>query len=342
MTNHAPSIRDCRLIFDLVSYGRRGPGEAVRLLPAEIEHIARTVGRVPEVMIKISGGGTNLKAVAAHLRYIDRHGELDIETDEGERVRGEGVERSLVEDWDLDAEAAELHSPYTATPGRKATKLVHNVILSMPAGTSADRLLAASRDFVREQFALKHRYAMVLHTDQNHPHVHVVVKAMSEQGGRLNIRKATLREWRQQFAWHLRQHGVAANATERAIRGVTAPRKLDGIYRAMRNPSRYSTHIQDRLTSAAADLLNGIVRVESGKAKLLRTRMDVERGWRAVRDILMKDGKTDLAMEVKWFVDRMAAPMTEHEWLISELQSQVKKQAPVRKSRLHADREHPR
>jgi hypothetical protein len=58
---------------------------------------------------------------------------------------------------------------------------------------------------------------MVLHTDEPHPHVHMVVKAMSEQGGRLNIRKATLREWRRGFARHLRTPGIAANATERGV-----------------------------------------------------------------------------------------------------------------------------
>jgi hypothetical protein len=41
---------------------------------------------------------------------------------------------------------------------------------------------------------------MALHTEQGHPHVHVVVKAVSEQGARLNIRPATLREWRRDFA----------------------------------------------------------------------------------------------------------------------------------------------
>jgi hypothetical protein len=56
---------------------------------------------------------------------------------------------------------------------------------------------------------------MTLHTDQAHPHVHVVVKALSEQGGRLNIRKATLREWRRDFARYLRDLGIEANATGR-------------------------------------------------------------------------------------------------------------------------------
>jgi hypothetical protein len=54
---------------------------------------------------------------------------------------------------------------------------IHNVILSMPKGTDPAKLLSAGREFAREQFALKHRYALVLHTDPAHPHVHVVVKA---------------------------------------------------------------------------------------------------------------------------------------------------------------------
>ena len=69
-------------------------------------------------------------------------------------------------------------------------------MFSMPAGTPPDKVLAAVKNFAREEFGLKHRYAMVLHTDEPHPHVHMVVKAVSEQGVRLNIRKATLREWR--------------------------------------------------------------------------------------------------------------------------------------------------
>ncbi len=70
----------------------------------------------------------------------------------------------------------------------------------MPPGTPADKVLAATQAFAREQFGLKHRYALVLHTDEPHPHVHMVVKAVSEYGVRLNIKKAHLREWRSEFA----------------------------------------------------------------------------------------------------------------------------------------------
>lgn len=51
-------------------------------------------------------------------------------------------------------------------------------------------------------------------------------------GERLNIRRATLREWRREVARHLREQGVAANATERAIRGCNRLQKSDGIHRA--------------------------------------------------------------------------------------------------------------
>src|SRR5205814_2993332 len=111
-------------------------------------------------------------------------------------------------------------------------KLVHKLMFSMPAGTAPEKVFAAVRDFAREEFALKHRYAMVLHTDEPHPHVHMVLKAVNEQGERLHIRKATLRDWRREFARHLRALGVAANATERAVRGNVHAPKVDGIYRA--------------------------------------------------------------------------------------------------------------
>jgi len=119
----------------------------------------------------------------------------------------------------LDLEEDRRHGDLGPLKDRSPPKLVHKILFSMPPGTPPKKVLEAVKDFAREEFALKHRYAMVLHTDEPHPHVHVVVKAVSEQGVRLNIRKATLRGWRKEFARHLRAHGVEANATERAVRG---------------------------------------------------------------------------------------------------------------------------
>jgi hypothetical protein len=169
--------------------------------------------------IKVTGGGRSVGPVWRHLRYIDRRGGLELETDDG-APSGEGADRALLEDWGLALQEGEGKAVYSGLPGRKPAKLVHNLMFSMPKGTPPDKLLAAVRHFAQETFALQHRYAMVLHTDQDHPHVHLILKAMSEQGTRLNIHKETLRQWRRDFAEARRAKGVAANATARAVRGV--------------------------------------------------------------------------------------------------------------------------
>src|SRR3954452_5385626 len=209
-------------LLDLHSYGRAGRP----LTPKQAQTIALTVRRAPEVMVKVSGGARTLGGVQAHFAYIGREGELAVELDDGTRVAGKGFEKQLVLDWDLDLLAHRRQDERSILGKRRAAKLVHNLIFSMPPGTSPQKVLAAVRKFAVKEFAFQHRYALVLHTDEAHPHVHLVVKAESEQGVRLNIRKATLRNWREQFAENLRDLGIAANATERAVRGeVRTPQK---------------------------------------------------------------------------------------------------------------------
>ena len=205
--------------LNLMSYGRRGPGERSCLSLAQIQQIARTVARSPEVMVKVlPAGASSLGAVCAHLAYVGRQGDVHLETDDGQRLHSDDA-ASLIEDWDLDLDKHHGQSDLGGSGNRRAPKLVHKLVFSMPAGTPPEKVLAATQDFCREQFALKHRYVAALHTDEPHPHVHVVIKAISERGKRLNIRKATLREWRSEFARHLRLRGVAANATPRFERG---------------------------------------------------------------------------------------------------------------------------
>jgi hypothetical protein len=55
------------------------------------ERIAATVvRRAPQVMVKVTGGGRRMKAIAAHFRYISKNGRLDIKDERGEPMRGEG------------------------------------------------------------------------------------------------------------------------------------------------------------------------------------------------------------------------------------------------------------
>jgi hypothetical protein len=199
MTKHLIQLEG-KPLFDIASYARPGSSRRDRLTPEEIEQVTLTVQRAPEVMVKVlTRGGQDLKAIRRHLMYLNRGGELDLETDDGERLKGEGVESDLLPDWDLQLEEDRRRSSLGPREDRRPPKMVHKLLFSMPPGTPPRKVLEAVKNFAREEFGLKHRYVMVLHTDEPHPHVHMILKATSEQGRRLNIRKATLRQWRSAF-----------------------------------------------------------------------------------------------------------------------------------------------
>ena len=168
---------DERPFLEVASLGRSGPPGATRFSPAQIEQIRRTVRRTPEVMVKVTGGGRDTGSVAAHFGYISRKGKLEIETDEGERIVGTDAQRTFLAAWHLELFAGQYRGPRDQRTEAREAKLVHKIVLSMPAPTPPDKVLAAARVFAREKFGVRHRYAMVLHTDQAHPHVHLVVKA---------------------------------------------------------------------------------------------------------------------------------------------------------------------
>lgn len=319
-----PSARSSGPLFNLASYARPGPGRRDRLSPGEIAQISRTVRRVPEVMVKVlSRGSQDLKAVGRHIDYLrDREdGEREVETDDGRKLSGAGVTQELLEDWDLELEA-HRNRPDLSVRGSGSQKLVHKLLFSMPAGTPPEKVLTAVKNLAREEFGLKHRYAMVLHTDEPHPHVHMVLKAVSEQGVRLHIRKQTLRYWRQEFARHLCALGAEANATERAVRGETREAKKDGIYRAGRRGE--SSHMRQRVDAAARYLARGGAPAELGKTRLMETRDEVRRGWSALREILVQDQRPDLAAQIKLFLEQMPPPMTDRERLDRELSERLR------------------
>jgi hypothetical protein len=314
-------VRADEPLLDIVSYGRGGPRENVgRLTPGQIEQIRRTVQRVPEVVVKVLPRASNdLKAAGKHLDYISRYGKLELETDDGERVHGR-LGKTLLEEWDVDIDDVRRQGELAATKGRKPPKLIHKLMFSMPPGTPPDKVLAAVRNFAREEFWSQHRFAFALHTDEAHPHVHLVLKAVSEQGVRLNITKATLRHWRSEFARNLRLLGVPANATERAVRGQSRKAMKDGIYRASLRGD--STYIRAQTEAIASELLQGKIRVEPGKQALTETRRRVERGWRAVAVKFTGQGCGDAGSIVQ-FVKEMPPPWTERERVAHALGQRV-------------------
>lgn len=195
-----------------------GPGKSPRSVDAA--SVRRRVGlivkRAPQVLVKISGGGKSIDSVKAHLDYISRSGEIELEDQNGDKLNGRDDVADLRNEW------RDGGFPMSE---RGQSRQAFNVVLSMPAGTDEAAVLRAARDFALEEFA-NYQYAMALHTFDTdpgkepspNPHVHICVKAVGMDGTRLNPRKSDLQRWREVFAEKLREHGVEADASRRVHR----------------------------------------------------------------------------------------------------------------------------
>lgn len=167
--------------------------------------------RAPQVMVKVTGGGRGMGAIAAHLRYIAKAGRLPIEDDRCAVREGKEALRAIADQWRFGG---------TRIPEVSERREAFNIMLSMPTGTDARVVQQAAREFAKAELA-NHRYVMVLHTHQANPHVHISVRAEGRDGKRLNPRKEDLHRWRESFAEKLRDWGIEAEASSQPTRGVS-------------------------------------------------------------------------------------------------------------------------
>ncbi|MFP1133181.1 hypothetical protein [Asticcacaulis sp. W401b] len=198
----------------------RGTGtsaDTAKRAQAVRERLARTVRRVPEVMVKITSGSKGMKQIGRHFNYISRDGQIELEDQDGLVVKGKAELKELKDDWRSGG-----LEPIGETSDRRDTL---NIVFSMPAQTDEVSLKRALRAFAKTEFA-RHSYVFAYHTPStdpdpdppDHPHIHLSVKIEGHDGRRLNPRKADLQRWREGFAHELRAHGIEANATSRLAR----------------------------------------------------------------------------------------------------------------------------
>ena len=169
-----------------------------------------------QVMVKITGGGRGMKAIAAHFRYIGRQGKeevggkgktLEIEDERGEKIQGRDGLVQLADEWRVAGAYIDDDSP---------RREAFNIVFSMPVGTPPEAVRAATAEAARELFE-GHKYVFVMHEDQGAPHVHLSVRADRYDGVRLSPRKADLDHWRAVFARNLQDRGVNAVASRQPV-----------------------------------------------------------------------------------------------------------------------------
>jgi type IV secretory pathway VirD2 relaxase len=287
-------------------------------MPDTRARLIRLVNRAPEVMVKVTGRTRDPGHLRAHLEYISRNGELELEARDGALVVGRAEVQELASAWAVEQQAdrrTRADAPFS-----------HSVVLSMPEGTNPMALRDAVRAFAMDVFAGGHDYVFTLHTDTPRPHVHLSICSRGDCGQRLNPKKADLERWRQVFAEKLRERGVEAEATPRRARGVTRKaertplRKMRDRHEAGRG--EIAAVRRSAYREAAGAAFQGDTAPRPWEQKISRRQGAIRALYLAQARVLQMSGEgrdRELGRKVEAFVQEMPHPDSQRLALAREL-----------------------
>ena len=175
--------------------------------------------------IKVSRASEAVRA-SEHLAYISRNGKIEVENDRGETFSGRQQVSVIYREWMEKHDEDRREGSAT-----DRTRITTSIVFSMPGTANAEAVKDAVRALARQEFQGRHDYAMALHTDTHHPHVHLTLRTVGEDGQKLNLRKADLQRLRDTFAEKLRTRGIEAESTPRHARGVTRRGEVTPVYK---------------------------------------------------------------------------------------------------------------
>ena len=190
------------------SYGVANP----RTARAKLVRIVRVA---PEVVVKITGRQRGGRHVKAHLDYIGRKGNVEIETRDGEILTSKDDIAERAAEWSDTLE-------WRSCPTVSSVSL----LFSMPACTGPEKVLRAVRALACAELSDNHDYVLALHADTPRSHVHLTVQSEGLDRTRFNPRPVQLHHFRERFARELRERGIAAEATPTAKRRLRWMRPL--------------------------------------------------------------------------------------------------------------------
>jgi type IV secretion system T-DNA border endonuclease VirD2 len=214
--------------------------QAQTISAADKARLARVVKGAPEVMVKVSKPAKNDKSgnpikvsraseavrASEHLAYISRNGKIEVENDRGETFSGRQQVGVIYREWMEKHDEDRREGSAT-----DRTRITTSIVFSMPGTANAEAVKDAVRALAGQEFQGRHDYAMALHTDTHHPHVHLTLRTVGEDGQKLNLRKADLQRLRDTFAEKLRTRGIEAESTPRHARGVTRRGEMTPVYK---------------------------------------------------------------------------------------------------------------
>ncbi len=178
------------------------------LKPMSRKQMLRVADRLPQAMVKVTSYASGMTRAMATASYVNRDGELPMETDEGHVLTSMDEVKENMEEWGHDFGE------------RKNSRDTMHMVLSTPKDSDRIATHRAIRAFAGEMFASNHSYMFAIHNDTEHPHGHLIVKMRGHDGSKLDPRKQDLNRWREVFAEKGQEQGIEVDASPRLARGV--------------------------------------------------------------------------------------------------------------------------
>ena len=165
-----------------------------------------------EVVVKVTGASRNFERLKAHLRYISRNGDLEIETSSWNRYEGKENLKELCDSFNACSKIPT--QSYIETNALKEQREALHIVFSMKdeAYAPPKKIKESAMKTISEMYPNNY-YAVAVHTDTDNPHCHLVLKMQDIYGKHINPKKADLAKMRVKFAENLRELGVEAKAT---------------------------------------------------------------------------------------------------------------------------------
>ena len=237
---------------------------------------ARVSEHASEVMVKITGFAKGAAHVKAHLTYISRHGEIEIENDRGEVFKGKDEVKDFFKDWEGDINSGRRH---------KNQRDTMHVVLSMPENTDPAAVKNGVREFAKETFGKNHEYVFALHTDVDHPHCHLTVKCKGFDGRSLQVAKGDPQVWRETFAEKMQLQGVDAEATARRSRGVIRKAENQIVRHIEKGDKTHAPRVPKVKALKEREIINELIQENRGaEAKKHPWEIAIETKQQTIRD----------------------------------------------------------
>ena len=165
-----------------------------------------------EVVVKITGSSTNFEKLKAHLKYISRNGNLEVESSDEEIFLGKDKLKDMGESFNSFIQIPKTSEIKSLSLKEKRETL--NLVFSMKDHKLAPgaKIKKAAIQVIKKKYPDNY-FVIAVHNDTDNPHCHVCLKMSNNFGERINPNKKDLADLRKSFALELNNLGIEATAT---------------------------------------------------------------------------------------------------------------------------------